>query len=86
MSFILILLFLTSTIATTPIYLNLTAISAVNGASTLECWQLSSPFTLSSQAGTSGSVVQQLGSAANASYTIIPAQFNGGAHRAPAVQ
>lgn len=80
-----ILQLFTSTIAT-PTFLNLTAISAANGESTLECWQLSSPFTVSNQAGTTGSAVQQLGNAANASFAIIPAQFNGGAHRAPAVQ
>lgn len=88
MSFILIISILqlfTSTIAT-PTFLNLTASSAVKGESTLECWQLSSPFTVSNQAGTAGSAVQQLGNAANASYAIIPARFNGGAHRAPTVQ
>lgn len=88
MSFILILSILqlfASTIAT-PTLLNLTAISAAKGESTLECWQLSSPFAVSNQAGTTGSAVQQLGNAANASYAIIPARFIGGAHRAPAVQ
>ncbi|KAI9879906.1 MAG: hypothetical protein M1830_006573 [Pleopsidium flavum] len=82
---IFILQLLTSTIAA-PTFLNLTAISAVNGESTLECWQLSNPFTVSNQAGTTGTAVQQLGNVANASYAIIPAQFNGGVHCAPAVQ
>lgn len=67
-------------------YLNLTAISASNGASTLECWQLSAPFVVSTQAGTVGAASDQLGDVANASFSVLPAMFNGGAHRAPAVQ
>ena len=67
-------------------YLNLTAISAANGASILECWQLSAPFVVSSQPGTAGAATAQLGNVANASFSVIPAQFNGGVHRAPAVQ
>ncbi|MCJ1263281.1 hypothetical protein MMC22_003151 [Lobaria immixta] len=69
-----------------PSFLNLTAISATNGESTLECWQLSDQFTMSSQAGTAGTAIKQLGNVTNATYTILPAKFDGGAHRAPAVQ
>lgn len=69
-----------------PSYLNLTAISAANGESTLECWQLSTPFTVSNQAGTSGTAIDHLGDVANATFTILPARFNGGAHNAPSVQ
>ena len=76
---------LPSTLAT-PKFLNLTAISAANGESTLECWQLSAPITVSDTPGTIGTAIQQLGSATNVSYTILPARFNGGTHRAPAVQ
>ena len=67
-------------------YLNLTAISASNGASVLECWQLSAPFVISNQAGTVGAATAQLGNVANASFSVLPAKFDGGAHRAPAVQ
>ncbi|MCJ1363973.1 hypothetical protein MMC16_003082 [Acarospora aff. strigata] len=67
-------------------FLNLTAISTTNGESTLECWQLSDPFTVSNQAGTTGTAVQQLGNVANASYVVLPARFDGGLHNAPAVQ
>ncbi|KAL9116629.1 MAG: hypothetical protein Q9187_006845 [Circinaria calcarea] len=70
----------------TPTYLNLTAISAAHGKSTLECWQLSAPIAVSSTPGTIGTAVQQLGNASNASYTLLPAKFDGGTHRAPAVQ
>lgn len=41
--------------------LNITAIGAANNASTLECWQMTTPFTISSTAGTSGSASLELG-------------------------
>ena len=69
-----------------PSRLNVTTIAAVNGKSTLECWQLSAPLVQSSQAGTSGAVVAQLGETGATSYTLLPAQFDGGLHNAPAVQ
>lgn len=63
--------------------LNVTALGAANGASTLECWQLESPFSISSQAGTAGSASLNLGDAANLTYAVIPAGFDGGLHNAP---
>lgn len=69
---------------TTP-SLNLTAITASNGSSIFECWQIAS-FAASAQAGTSGALNLFLSDAANISYTIIPARFDGGLHRAPAAQ
>jgi hypothetical protein len=69
---------------TTP-SLNLTTISASNGASTLECWQLPG-FKTSAQAGTSGALNLFLGNLSNASYTVIPSRFDGGMHNAPAAQ
>ena len=69
-----------------PSHLNLTTIAAANGKSTLECWQLSAPLAQSSQAGTSGAAIAQLGEAGATSYTLIPPQFDGGLHNAPAVQ
>ena len=69
-----------------PSRLNITAISAANGRSTLECWQLSAPFVQSTQAGTSGAAIAQLGETGATSYTILPPQFDGGFHNAPAVQ
>ncbi|KAL9111390.1 MAG: hypothetical protein Q9227_004267 [Pyrenula ochraceoflavens] len=63
-----------------------TAISAANGKSTLECWELEPPIQQSSSPGTAGAVSQQLGQVANATYTILPAHFDGGLHNAPAAQ
>lgn len=63
--------------------LNVTAIGAQDGASTLECWQVDSPFDISTDPGTAGSAVASLGSVANMSYTIIPSNYDGGVHNAP---
>lgn len=69
---------------TTP-SLNLTAIATSNGSSVLECWQFPD-FASTTQAGTVGSLNLYFGNTANLTYTVIPARFNGGAHRAPAAQ
>lgn len=63
--------------------LRLTAIAAANGKSILQCWQLDTPLGISSQPGTSGVAVQQLGDISNASYTVIPPSYDGGLHTAP---
>lgn len=65
--------------------LNITAITASNNASTLECWTLS-PFTVSNTLGTVGSLSAFFGEASNVSYTVIPPRTNAGLHRAPAAQ
>lgn len=70
----------------TPTTLNVTAISAKDGASTIECWQLAAPFKTSAEAGVSGAAIAQLGKAGSASYVVLPPKFNGGLHNAPAVQ
>ena len=75
-----------ATARATPTHLNLTTIFAANGASTLECWQLSNTFFISSQLGIAGTAVEQLGNAANASLTVLPPKFDGGLHHAPRVQ
>ncbi|CAF9941799.1 hypothetical protein IMSHALPRED_002907 [Imshaugia aleurites] len=69
-----------------PSHLNITTIATASGKSTLECWQLSAPFVASSQAGTSGAVIAQLGETGATSYTLLPPGFDGGLHNAPAVQ
>ena len=69
-----------------PTSLNVTAISAQNGFSTLECWQIQPGFTTSSQAGTTGASILQLGSLANMSYSVIPPRFNASFHNAPTNQ
>jgi hypothetical protein len=63
--------------------LNVTAIGARAGSSTLECWQVDQAFNTSNQPGTSGSAQAALGSVASISYTIIPSNFDGGIHNAP---
>ncbi|KAI4120562.1 MAG: hypothetical protein LQ338_006925 [Usnochroma carphineum] len=70
----------------TPTYLSITAISAINGASTIECWRLTAPFKTSAEAGVSGASLAQLGKAGNVSYVVLPPRYNGGLHNAPAVQ
>ena len=67
-------------------HINLTTTAAENGVSVLQCWQLDAPFITSTQKGTAGAIVAQLGNLANASYSIIPAGSNGGNHVAPVAQ
>lgn len=74
-----------STPSLVPPALNLTAISASNGKSVLECWALPG-FVASAQAGTVGALNLFLRDLANAAYTVIPPRFNGGLHNAPAPQ
>jgi hypothetical protein len=69
-----------------PTFLNVTAVTAVNGISAFECWQILPGFTTSSQTGTAGASILQLGSVANMSYSVIPPGFNAGLHNAPNVQ
>src|SRR6266436_6532717 len=69
-----------------PTSLNITAISAQNGASVLECWQIIPGFTTSTQTGTTGASILQLGNVANMSYSVIPPNFDAGYHNAPSPQ
>lgn len=67
--------------------LNVTVIGARNNQSTLECWALDPGFVESSQAGTAGSEALNLGPVnGNASFSVLPAKFDGGRHNAPAMQ
>lgn len=75
-----------STTPPTPSHLNITTIAAANGTSALECWQLSAPFVQSSQAGTSGAVIAQLGETGATSYSLLPPHFDSGFHNGPVVQ
>ncbi|KAI3390649.1 hypothetical protein diail_8986 [Diaporthe ilicicola] len=65
---------------------NITALGAANNASTIECWQMDTPFTISTQQGTAGSAQLQLGNSSTLSYSVLPAQFDAGVHNAPANQ
>lgn len=64
-------------------FFNLTALATVSNISVLQCWQLNNPFTISTDPGTAGSASLQLGGLANSTYSVLPAQFNGGLHLAP---
>ncbi|KAI0398740.1 hypothetical protein F4802DRAFT_592232 [Xylaria palmicola] len=63
--------------------LNVTAIGAHHGSSTLECWETDQPFDVSSEPGTSGSAQAQLGGVSTLSYSVLPSNFDGGIHNAP---
>lgn len=68
---------------------NVTALSARNSLSTLECWALEPSFKVSTESGTAGSKSLNLGpigGTANSTYGVIPAKFNGGRHNAPTAQ
>lgn len=71
---------------TPPSFLNITALSAHDGLSALECWQLLPGFTTSAQSGTAGASSLQLGNLANGSYSVLPPGFNAGLHNAPTYQ
>ncbi|EAW10504.1 uncharacterized protein ACLA_049760 [Aspergillus clavatus NRRL 1] len=74
-------------VASVPETLNITVLSAQNNQSTLECWALEPGFVSSTQPGISGTAALTMGPVgANASYSILPAQFDGGRHNAPARQ
>lgn len=64
--------------------LNVTALSAdKRRVSTIECWQMDTPFTVSTDAGIAGSASVSLGNVTNLVYTVLPAGFDGGLHVAP---
>lgn len=63
--------------------LNVTAIGFQNGASTLECWEMDTPFSLSSTPGINGSATVALGDVTGVSYAVIPPGLDGGYHNTP---
>ncbi|KAI0803632.1 hypothetical protein GGR55DRAFT_392099 [Xylaria sp. FL0064] len=66
--------------------LNVTAISASNGPSTLECWQLNTPFDNPTQPGVLGTAQLLLGATSSLSYSIAPPNHDRGLHNAPQKQ
>ncbi|KAI1346655.1 hypothetical protein F5Y01DRAFT_16839 [Xylaria sp. FL0043] len=66
--------------------LNVTAISARNGSSTLECWQMNTPFDNPTQPGLSGTAQLLLGATSSLSYSIAPPNLDRGLHNAPQKQ
>ena len=75
-----------ATIRSEPSYYNLTGISAIDGKSIVECWQLDTPLFTSPQNGVVGGTAFELGDLANGSYLWLPANFPGTHHPAPANQ
>lgn len=65
------------------INLNITAVGAQNGASTLECWEMETPFSISNTPGTNGSAYVVLSDITNLSYLVTPPGLDGGFHNAP---
>ncbi|KIK62549.1 hypothetical protein GYMLUDRAFT_42018 [Collybiopsis luxurians FD-317 M1] len=61
------------------------AIVGKNGVSTAECWGIQPGFVVSTQPGTVGNQILQLGSLSNGSYTVFPQGPNvdAGLHNAP---
>lgn len=66
--------------------LYITAISAVDTASVLQCWRIDEPFIASRQKGIVGASVMQLAANSTTSLVTIPSKFDGGMHVAPALQ
>lgn len=63
--------------------LNVTAIGYQNGASTLECWEMDTPFYLSETPGIKGSAIVALGDVTSVSYVVTPPGLDGGYHNTP---
>lgn len=78
--------FLLQPAAVLALHLNITALGAANNASTLECWEIDTPFAISTQQGTAGSAQLSLGNTSTISYSVLPALFDAGLHTAPANQ
>ncbi|KAK8188823.1 hypothetical protein IWZ00DRAFT_299956 [Phyllosticta capitalensis] len=67
----------------------LTVTSLVTNAqnnSALECWKFTTPLTVPSTPGISGSMLYAFNLSTANEYTVIPARFDGGIHNAPAPQ
>ncbi|KAF4266860.1 hypothetical protein KXV22_007534 [Aspergillus fumigatus] len=87
MTFILPGAIATTAATSIPATLNITVVGARNNQSILECWSLEPGFESSTQPGIAGSASLSLGPVGgNATYTIVPAQFDGGIHNAPVRQ
>lgn len=61
-------------------------ITTPENTTTIECWRLKNPFTVSTAAGTAGSRAIALGNVTDLGYVIQPPRFDGGLHNAPVAQ
>ncbi|KAI1135185.1 hypothetical protein F5Y05DRAFT_395871 [Hypoxylon sp. FL0543] len=77
---------LLSQLVTAQLKLNTTAISAHDGRSTFECWQLDEPFSYPAASQGSPEATVGLGDVSNITYTVFPPNLDIGFHNAPAKQ
>ncbi|KAH6648486.1 hypothetical protein BKA67DRAFT_538518 [Truncatella angustata] len=75
-------LFYSSAVARDLPHLNITAVTHDDGDSVLQCWQLPTPFDISSTPGVANGSYVFLGPVANATLTVVPANSDGGRHYA----
>jgi hypothetical protein len=75
-----------SVAAAQPTFLNITAIAGVQNQSVIQCWQMESPFAVSNDAGTKGVARIDLSDTHSLSYLVLPSNYDGGLHTAPAKQ
>jgi hypothetical protein len=69
--------------AVADLRLNITAIGAEDGFSTLECWEVDSPFYTSGDSATVGASVAHLGNVSTLSWSVVPPGQNVGPHNTP---
>lgn len=74
---------LLATSAVADLRLNVTAIGAEKGISTLECWELDTPFLESDDPAILGSRVANLGNVSGLTWNIAPPGGRVEAHNAP---
>ena len=73
--------------AVTPITsFNLTALTAANGTSVLECWTINRPLTISQIAGIEGAAIQQLGDMSSVVWSSLPGGYTSTPHYSPSPQ
>ncbi|KAB5515620.1 hypothetical protein GE09DRAFT_576139 [Coniochaeta sp. 2T2.1] len=70
--FIVPILAFLAALADSQLRLNVTAIGAANGVSTLECWEVDSPFHTSSDSATKGASVAILGNVSTLTWAVMP--------------
>ncbi|KAK6205839.1 Chitin synthase, class 3 [Pestalotiopsis sp. IQ-011] len=80
----------TAAAAQDRVYLNVTALTPIDGESALQCWQLPSPFSPSmpnvNNNNNSSSYGLPLGETANATLFVVPAGSDAGLHHTEAAQ
>ena len=70
----------------TELRLNITAVGAQDGLSTLECWEVESPFDTPDNQASTGTQVINLGNVSALSWSVSPPGQYDGPHNAPCNQ